>query len=56
MSAARPVTYNPEAVYKVPASGITVKGLTDADTGKIQGEMWLPPGTLVLTDDKEIAP
>jgi len=53
-STARPVTYNPEAVYRVQADGMWTKGLIDDDTGKIQGKMYVPPGVFLITDGKEI--
>lgn len=48
-SAGRPghVTFNPEAVYRIPASGKWMEGLIDADTGRIQGKMYVPPGCLL---------
>ena len=55
MSAARPVAYNPEAVYKGPSLGMWITGLIDADTGKIQGKMFVPPGVFLFTDGSEIS-
>ncbi len=48
-------TFNPDAVYRVPASGMWTEGLIDHKTGKRQGRMLLIPGTMVWYRASEIS-
>ena len=54
MSAKRDTTFNPAALYRVPAGGIWTRDLIDDDTGKKQGRMFVLPGTFLIYDTDEI--
>lgn len=47
-------TYNPEAVYRVPANGLWMQDLIDDATGQKQGRMFVLPGTFLVYDGSEI--
>ena len=47
-------TFNPEAVYRVPAAGMWTTDLVDDATGKKQGRMFVFPGTFLIYDGSEI--
>lgn len=47
-------TFNPDAVYRVPATGLWTLDLIDDATGKKQGRMFVLPGTFLIYEGEEI--
>lgn len=43
--------YNPKAVYFVGPSGAWVKGLVDEGTNIKTGKMWIPPNTVIFSEN-----